>query len=86
MTKFLDTYSFMDLLKDYDYVPETGRNEPSIFDNIENILAPITDFVKASAYEYDFMDLLNDKGYVTANSANALVASNDNDLIVRAAS
>jgi len=76
----------MDLLKEYDYVPETDHNETSIFDNFESFFAPITDFVKASADEYDFMDLLNDKGYVTANSADALVASNDNDLFVKAAS
>lgn len=86
MTKFLKTYSFMDLLKDYNYVPETDQNETSIFENIEDILAPIADFIKASAYEYDFMDLLNDKGYVTEYSVDGMIASNDNDFIIRVAS
>jgi len=86
MTKFLTTYSFMDLLKDYNYVPETDHYENSIIDDIENVFAPLTNLVKTGARDYDFMDLLNDKGYSPAANNKIWVASNDNDYVDQVAS
>ena len=87
MTTFLNTYSFMDLLKDYDYVPDTDQNETSFMDEIEDVFSPIAEFFKAGSEDYDFMDLLHDKGYTpTASDKAVWIASNDNDIVIQVAS
>lgn len=86
MTKFLTTYSFMDLLKDYNYVPETDHYATSIIDDIEEVFSPLADFFKAGTEDYDFMDLLHDKGYIPTPSNTVWIASNDNDIVIQVAS
>jgi len=72
----------MDLLKDYNYVPETDHYQNSILDDIEDAFAPIANIFKAGTEDYDFMDLLNDKGYVPIYYR---AASNDNGIVIQAA-
>ena len=86
MTKFLTTYSFMDLLKDYNYVPETDHYETSLIDDIEEVFSPLANFFKVSTEDYDFMDLLHDKGYIPTLSNTVWIASNDNDIVIQVAS
>ena len=81
MTNYFSSYSFMDLLKDHNYVPTNVVEEISIVDEIESSLNNIVDFFDANTVDYDFMDLLSDKGYVPANNG-AFYASNDNDIIL----
>ena len=79
MTTLLSTYSFMDLLKDNNYVPKTVHSKN------ENI-STFADAFKKYASNYGFMDLLHDKGYVPSMDNTLLVASNDNEFIWREAS
>jgi hypothetical protein len=77
----------MDLLKDYNYVPETDHYETSFIDYIEESFSPLTNFFKAGTEDYDFMDLLHDKGYIPTPSNNSVwIASNDNDIVIQVAS
>lgn len=86
MTTFLKNYSFMDLLKDYNYVPETDHYELSILTNFEKVFDQLSDLVMISATDYDFMDLLKDKGYSASLQNHACYASNDNDISIQVAS
>jgi len=67
MTNVLNTYNFMDLLKEYNYVPETDRSEIRFPENIAALVEYFTDLVRSKTEDYDFMDLLGDKGYVPVN-------------------
>ena len=94
MTNIFTTYSFMDLLKDYNYVPASDQNEVTLEDNIngliENeintIISTVTSFVKSNTQDYDFMDLLKDNGYVSVNDNWVKSYSNDNDVAIVVAS
>lgn len=54
------TYSFMDLLKDHNYVPKTDHGS-------NDFISSFKDFFERTngvAADYNFMDLLNDHGQV----------------------
>ena len=84
MTTFINTYSFMDLLKDYNYVPETDHSENEYISTIKSTFNRLADLVRTN--DYDFMDLLHDKGYVPVEALVLPIPSNDNDFILRVAS
>jgi len=86
MTQVLSTYGFMDLLKEYNYVPETEKNEIEFPENIAALVAYFTDLVKSRTEDYDFLDLLDDKGYVPVNDNWIKSYINDNDEINKIAS
>lgn len=86
MTNVLNTYSFMDLLKDYNYVPEAEKSEVEFPENIASMVEYFTDFIKNKTEDYDFMDLLGDKGYVPVNDNWYKTYTNDNDENVKIAS
>ena len=79
MTTFTTTYSFMDLLKDNNYVPETDTNEKTFLEDIEDSILALGSYIKISAEDYSYMDLLADHGQVPANDNVLWNASNDND-------
>ena len=54
----------MDLLKDYNYVPETEKSAIEFPENISALVEYFTDLIKSRTEDYDFMDLLSDNGYV----------------------
>ncbi len=86
MTNILNTYNFMDLLKDNNYVPETDNGSNKLMQDIESLFDQISNIVTSKVTDYDFMDLLNDKGYVPAVESWIPVASNDNSVLLQAAS
>lgn len=67
MTSVFNTYSFMDLLKDYSYVPEADAPIVEFPTNLASVVEFFTDMVKSRTTDYDFMDLLGDNGYVPVN-------------------
>ena len=67
MTNVFNTYSFMDLLKDNNYVPEAATPVVEFPANVASMMEYFTDFVKSSSEDYDFMDLLGDNGYIPVN-------------------
>ena len=69
----MNTYDFMDLLRDKGHVPEIIEQELSIIEEFENSINEVVDFIDAQTSDYDFLDLLQDKGY-----GRIPVASNDN--------
>jgi len=62
MTTLTTTYSFMDLLKDYNYVPETDHSENFFLLTIKSAYNRLADLVRTN--DYNFMDLLKDNDYV----------------------
>lgn len=86
MTTFINNYSFMDLLKDYNYVPEADQHAIQFPENIASLVEFFTDMVKNRTADYDFMDLLGDNGYVPVNDNWVKSNSNDNDEIINIAS
>jgi hypothetical protein len=54
----------MDLLKDYNYVPETDHSENHFLSTIKNAYKNVSDFVKLNATSYGFMGLLHDNNYI----------------------
>lgn len=86
MTTFINTYSFMDLLKDNNYVPETDHSESSFMQYIEDAYEFIAKKVRTNTEDYGFMDLLNDNGYVPSNDYWVPKPSNDNDIVIKVAS
>lgn len=76
----MNTYGFMDLLKDKGHVPEIIEQELSIIEDFENSINEVVDFLEVQASDYDFLDLLQDKGY-----GRIPFASNDNAPLFAAA-
>ena len=74
----------MDLLKDYNYVPEADRSEAVISQDFTKLVASFSSFIRNKTIDYDFMDLLGDNGYVPVNDN--WVKSESNDIIVEIAS
>lgn len=68
----------MDLLKEYNYVPETDLLETTYTQDINELIDTVSTFVKESTEDYDFMDLLGDKGYQSVNDNWVKAHSNDN--------
>ena len=58
---------FIDLLKDYNYVPEAEKSAIEFPENVAALVEFFTDLVKSRTNDYDFMDLLGDNGYVPVN-------------------
>lgn len=81
MTNLLNTYNFMDLLKEKGQVPT--QEEMSILFEIENSINEFSEFMEETTTDYNFLNLLQDKGY---GRKMAFVASNDNGLITLQAS
>ncbi len=79
MIRMFNTYSFMDLLKDYNYVPEAEKTEVEFPENVTALVASFMDMIKSRTTDYDFMDLLGDSGYVPVNDNWVKVLSNDNN-------
>lgn len=77
----MNSYDFMDLLKDKGHVPEIIDQELSIIEDFENSINEVVDFFEAQATDYDFLDLLQDKGY-----GRLPIASNDNAPVYSAVS
>ncbi len=67
MTNVFNTYSFMDLLKDNNYVPEAAAPIVEFPTNVASVVEYFTDMLKNTSEDYDFMDLLSDNGYVPVN-------------------
>lgn len=86
MINILSMYSFMDLLKDYNYVPEAEHVETQTSHNITVLVDFVSNLVKVKTTDYDFMDLLANNGYVPTNDNWAKPYSNDNNEIVEIAS
>ncbi|MBL4601948.1 MAG: hypothetical protein JKY84_04320 [Emcibacteraceae bacterium] len=86
MTNVLSTYSFMDLLKDYNYVPEAEKSAIEFPENISALVEYFTDLIKSRTEDYDFMDLLSDNGYVPVNDNWTKPYTNDNNKDVQLAS
>ena len=86
MTTVLNKTSFMDLLKDYNYVPETVQSENNFLSKAKTFIALVTGIVKSRTEDYDFMDLLGDNGYVPVNDNWAKSHTNDNVKLVSIAS
>ena len=60
MTTLTANYNFMDLLKDYNYVPKIDRSSNSIVGDVKRVYERVTE----TTSDYSFMDLLKDKGQV----------------------
>ena len=86
MIKVLETYSFMDLLKDYNYVPAADQHVIQFPENIASLVEYFTDMVKGGTTDYDFMDLLGDNGYVPVNDNWVKTNIDDYDEIIKIAS
>lgn len=86
MTTVINTASFMDLLKDYNYVPETVQSENNFLAKATTFIALVTGIVKSKTEDYDFMDLLGDNGYVPVNDNWIKSHTNDNAKLVNIAS
>ncbi|MBT6032521.1 MAG: hypothetical protein HOH19_08090 [Kordiimonadaceae bacterium] len=86
MTTVFNTYSFMDLLKDYNYVPETVQSENNLLSKAITLIAQITGIVKSKTEDYDFMDLLGDNGCVPVNDNWVKSHTNDNAKLINIAS
>ena len=86
MIKVLDTYSFMDLLKDYNYVPEADRVEAEFQSNIAAMVGFVKGLVKEQTTDYDFMDLLSNNGLEAVNDDWSKDHSNDNGVVDKIAS
>ncbi len=84
MTNIFNTYCFMDLLKDYNYVPEADRSETAVSQDFTKLVTSFSNFIKNKTTDYDFMDLLGDNGYVPVNDN--WVKSKSDDIIVEIAS
>jgi hypothetical protein len=54
----------MDLLKDYNYVPETDHSKNVFLTKVQGAFNRATNYLKLTSTGYDFMDLLKDNGYV----------------------
>lgn len=86
MTNIFKAYSFMDLLKEYNHVPETDLLKTTYSQDINELIDTVSTFVKESTEDYDFMDLLDDKGYQSVNDNWVKTHSNDNQPSIEAAS
>lgn len=86
MTKVFTTYSFMDLLKDYNYVPDTENETTKHSYNVKALIELVSNFVNSRTYDYDFMDLLTDNGYKPVNDNWVKSHSTDNKDTVEIAS
>ncbi|HPF45399.1 MAG: hypothetical protein KDF58_07095 [Alphaproteobacteria bacterium] len=86
MINVLKTYSFMDLLKDYNYVPEAEKSAIEFPENVSALVEYFTDLIKNKTEDYDFMSLLGDKGYVPVNDNWTKSYVNDNSKIEKIAS
>lgn len=86
MTNVLTAYTFMNLLKDYNYVPEAEKIEIEYPTNLAALVEFFMDMIKNKTTDYDFMDLLGDNGYVPVNDNWKKIRSNDNEKIVDIAS
>lgn len=86
MTNIFNTYSFMDLLKDYNYVPTAVQSKISIFQIINNLIEKVSGLITDKTTDYDFMDLLGDNGYVPVNDNWIKSSRNDNGKIINIAS
>ncbi|MFC7049053.1 hypothetical protein [Emcibacter nanhaiensis] len=83
MTKYIDGYDFMDLLKDKKLVPVTDQIDATLTEKVAAIMSRLTGRINDSVVvaDYDFMDLLQEKGYVPAGEP-----ANDNIAVVNVAS
>ena len=76
----------MDLLKDYNYVPEAEKSAIEFPENVSALVEYFTDLIKNKTEDYDFMSLLGDKGYVPVNDNWTKSYVNDNSKIEKIAS
>ncbi|WP_321397809.1 hypothetical protein [Emcibacter sp.] len=83
MTKYIEGYDFMDLLKDKSLVPVTDLAEVKLADKVAAFMSRLTGKINRSVIvaDYDFMDLLQEKGYVPVSEP-----ANDNAPAVNIAS
>ncbi|WP_417319543.1 hypothetical protein [Emcibacter sp.] len=83
MTKYIDGYDFMDLLKDKALVPVTDLGGEKLADKVAAFMSRLTGKINHSVImaDYDFMDLLQEKGYVPVQEP-----ANDNIAVVNVAS
>ncbi|MDA7568672.1 hypothetical protein N8742_03080 [Emcibacteraceae bacterium] len=86
MTNIFKAYSFMDLLKEYNYVPKTDLLETTYTQDINELIDTVSTFVKESTEDYDFINLLGDKGYQSMNDNWVKTHSNDNQSSIEAVS
>jgi hypothetical protein len=86
MTNIFKAYSFMDLLKEYNYVPKTDLLETTYTQDINELIDTVSTFVKESTEDDDFIDLLGDKGYQSMNDNWVKTHSNDNQSSIEAVS
>ena len=86
MTNIFKAYNFRDLLKEYNYVPETDLLETTYTQDINELIDTVSAFVKENTEDYDFMDLLGDKGYQSVNDNWTKTHSNDNASTIEAVS
>jgi len=86
MTNIFKAYNFIDLLKEYNYVPETDLHETTYSQDINEIIDTVSGFVKENTEDYDFMDLLDDKGYQSVNDNWTKTHSNDHAATIEAVS
>lgn len=70
MTTLTAPYGFMDLLKEYNYVPETNHGSSNVLDDVKNTYERVSETTSS----YSFMDLLKDKGQVPE------IVANDNSI------
>lgn len=85
MTNVLKRYGFMDLLKDYNYVPEAEKSAIEFPENVAALVEFFTDLIKNRTVDYDFMDLLSDKGYVPVNDNWVKSIKDNNEEIIKVA-
>lgn len=57
------SYTFLDLLKDHNYVPKLNESNFILLDNLLDAFNKLTSVFEKNTVEYDFMDLLKDNGY-----------------------
>lgn len=59
----LNSYNFMDLLKDHNYVPRVTKSESSLINDVTSRLETVTNVFSVSNDDYSFMDLVKDRSY-----------------------
>jgi len=82
MTTLISNYSYMDLLKEYNYVPATIENSAGFIATVRGLIEGFSISIQAATTNYDFMSLVKDK---TNYASVTLFASNDNEAILRRA-
>lgn len=85
MTNVFKEYNFMDLLKDYNYVPEAEKSVIEFPENVAALVEFFTDMIKNSTTDYTFLDLLGDKGYVPVNDNWVKAIKDNNEEIIKIA-